>query len=78
LDFAKCQTEPPLEGGGDVALAFLKRPFRKISGILQLVAPTTFLIVDSTLLVDLYDMEACWGHTSGGKFGGFRLHAAVN
>jgi len=59
-------------------LCLLEETFRKISGMLQLVAPTTFLIVDSTPLVDLYDMEAGWGHTSRGKFRGFKLHAAVN
>ena len=35
-------------------------------------------VVDSTPLVDLYDMEAEWGHTGRGKFRGFKLHAAVN
>jgi transposase len=59
-------------------LCLLEETFRKISGMLQLVAPTTLLIVDSTPLVDLYDMEAGWGHTSRGKFRGFKLHAAVN
>jgi hypothetical protein len=59
-------------------LSFLEETFAKISGMLQLVTPTTFLIVDSTPLVDLYDMEARWGHTSRGKFRGFKLHAAVN
>lgn len=56
----------------------LEETFEKISGMLQLVSPTTFLIVDSTPLVDLYDMEAGWGHTSRGKFRGFKLHAVVN
>jgi transposase len=59
-------------------LSLLEETFAKISGMLQLVSPTTFLIVDSTPLVDLYDMEARWGHTSRGKFRGFKLHAAVN
>jgi transposase len=59
-------------------LSLLEETFKKIAGMLQLVAPTTFLIVDSTPLVDLYDMEAGWGHTSRGKFRGFKLHAAVN
>jgi transposase len=59
-------------------LSLLEETFEKISGMLQLVSPTTFLIVDSTPLVDLYDMEAGWGHTSRGKFRGFKLHAAVN
>ncbi len=59
-------------------LSLLEETFKKISGMLQLVSPTTFLIVDSTPLADLYDMEAGWGHTSRGKFRGFKLHAAVN
>jgi transposase len=36
------------------------------------------VVVDSTPLVDLYDMEAGWGYTCRGKFRGFKLHAAVN
>jgi transposase len=56
----------------------LEEVFEKIADMLQLAVPTTFLIVDSTPLVDLYDMEAGWGHTSRGKFRGFKLHAAVN
>ncbi len=59
-------------------LKLLEETFEKISGMVQLISPTTFLIVDSTPLVDLYDMEARWGHTSRGKFRGFKLHAAVN
>jgi transposase len=59
-------------------LTLLEETFAKIADILQLVAPTTHLIVDSTPLVDLYDMEAGWGHTGRGKFRGFKLHAAVN
>ena len=59
-------------------LSLLEETFGKISRMLQLMSPTTFLIVDSTPLVDLYDMEAGWGHTSRGKFRGFKLHAAVN
>ena len=39
---------------------------------------SSFLIADSTPLVDLYDMEARWGYTSRGKFRGFKLHAVVN
>jgi hypothetical protein len=41
-------------------LCLLEEIFVKISKMLQLVTPTTFLIVDSTPLVDLYDMEAGW------------------
>jgi transposase len=59
-------------------LNVLEETFDRISDMLQLVAPTDFLIVDSTPLVDLYDIEAGWGHTSRGKFRGFKLHAAVN
>jgi transposase len=59
-------------------LSLIEETFGKISSMLQLMSPTTFLIVDSTPLVDLYDMEAGWGHTSRGKFRGFKLHAAVN
>jgi transposase len=46
--------------------------------MLQLIEPTKAVIVDSTPLIDLYDMEARWGHTGRGKFRGFKLHAAVN
>ena len=56
----------------------LEETFAKISNMLQLVTPTTHLIVDSTPLIDLYDMEASWGHTGRGKFRGFKLHTAVN
>lgn len=59
-------------------LSLLEGTFEKIANMLQLVSPTTFIIVDSTPLVDLYDMEAGWGHTGRGKFRGFKLHAAVN
>jgi transposase len=58
--------------------SLLEETFRKISEMIQLVTPNTFLIADSTPLVDLYDMEACWGYTSRGKFRGFKLHAIVN
>jgi hypothetical protein len=59
-------------------LGLLEKTFGKISRMLQLISPTILLIVDSTPLVDLYDMEASWGYTSRGKFRGFKLHAAVN
>ncbi len=44
----------------------------------MLIEPTKAVIVDSTPLVDLYDMEARWGHTGIGRFKGLKLHAAVN
>jgi Transposase DDE domain/Transposase domain (DUF772) len=59
-------------------LSILEETFRKIADILQLAVPTKIAVVNSTPLVDLYDMEARWGHTSRGKFRGFKLHAAVN
>ncbi|NLD65255.1 MAG: transposase [Crenarchaeota archaeon] len=59
-------------------LGFLEQTFLKIVDMLQLAIPTKIAVVDSTPLVDLYDMEAAWGHTSRGKFRGFKLHAVVN
>jgi transposase len=59
-------------------LSILEETFINIADILQLVIPTKIAVVDSTPLVDLYDMEAKWGHTSRGKFRGFKLHAVVN
>ena len=59
-------------------LRILEETFIKTADMLQLIEPTTTIIVDSTPLVDLYDMEAEWGYTSRGKFRGFKLHAAVN
>jgi hypothetical protein len=59
-------------------LNLLEQTFVKIANILQLAVPTKIAVVDSTPLVDLYDMEAQWGYTSRGKFRGFKLHAAVN
>jgi len=59
-------------------LHFLEETFVKIADILQLAIPTKIAVVDSTPLEDLYDMEAQWGHTSRGKFRGFKLHAVVN
>jgi len=59
-------------------LSLLEQVFIKIANILQLAIPTKIAVIDSTPLVDLYDMEARWGHTSRGKFRGFKLHAAVN
>src|SRR4030042_6115132 len=59
-------------------LNILEETFIKIADMLQLIEPTKAVIVDSTPLVDLYDMEARWGHTGRGKFRGFKLHAAVN
>jgi len=59
-------------------LSLLEETFISLADMLQLIEPTKAVIVDSTPLVDLYDMEARWGHTGRGKFRGFKLHAAVN
>jgi hypothetical protein len=59
-------------------LTILEQTFLRTADMLQLIEPTSILVVDSTPLVDLYDMEAQWGHTSRGKFRGFKLQAAVN
>jgi IS5 family transposase len=59
-------------------ISLLEETFVNIANMLQLIEPTKTVIVDSTPLVDLYDMEARWGHTGRGKFRGFKLHAAVN
>jgi transposase len=59
-------------------LHLLEKTFLNITSILQLVEPTKTVIVDSTPLEDLYDMEAAWGYTGRGAFRGFKLHAAVN
>jgi len=59
-------------------LSILKETFVNIADMLQLIELTKTVIVDSTPLVDLYDLEARWGHTGRGKFRGFKLHTAVN
>ena len=59
-------------------LNLLKETFAKLADMLRLVMPTKLLVVDSTPLADLNDLEARWGYTSRGKFRGFKLHAAVN
>jgi hypothetical protein len=56
----------------------LEETFQKTADTIQVLVPTTHLIVDSTPLVDLYDMEAKWGFSSRGPFKGFKLHAVVN
>jgi hypothetical protein len=59
-------------------LSLLEETFINIADMLQLIEPTQTVIVDSTPLVDLYDMESLWGHTGRGRFRGFKLHAVVN
>ena len=59
-------------------LHLLEETFLNITNMLLLVEPTKTVIVDSTPLEDLYDLEATWGYTGRGSFRGFKLHAAVN
>jgi hypothetical protein len=56
----------------------LQAVFKKNANIIQKLLTTTHLIVDSTPLVDMHDVEAKWGHSSRGAFKGFKLHVAVN
>jgi transposase len=56
----------------------LEETFKKTADIVQVLAPTTQLIADSTPLVDLCDLEAKWGFTCRGPFKDFKLHAVVN
>jgi IS5 family transposase len=49
-----------------------------IANIIKQNIHTTHLIVDSTPLKDMYDLEAKWGFTSRGPVKGFKLHVAVN
>ena len=54
-------------------LTLLEETFAKLADMLRLVMPTSLLIVDSTPLVDLYDMEAMWGHTRQRKIPRFQV-----
>ena len=56
----------------------LEGAFDSLSAMVQALVPTRLLIVDSTPLMDLCDLEAEWGFTSKGAFKGFKLHACVN
>jgi uncharacterized protein YegL len=59
-------------------LTVLEETFKKTTDMVQMLVPTTYLIADSTPLVDLYDMEAKSGFTHRGHFKGFKLHVVVN
>jgi IS5 family transposase len=50
----------------------------KLADTIRAIVPTTHLIVDSTSLKDMHDMEAQWGWTCRGPIKGFKLHVAVN
>lgn len=56
----------------------LQEVMEKIANLIKDNIPTTHLIVDSTPLKDMYDLEAKWGFTSRGPVKGFKLHVAVN
>lgn len=59
-------------------LPILQEIMSKFANIIQQLVPTTHLIIDSTPLKDMYDMEAKWGFTSRGPVKGFKFHSAVN
>jgi len=59
-------------------LPILEEVMTKIAAIIKDNIRTTHLIVDSTPLKDMYDMEAKWGFTSRGPVKGFKLSVAVN
>jgi transposase len=59
-------------------LPVLEEIMSEITNIIQDNIHTTHLIVDSTPLKDMYDMEAKWGFTCRGPVKGFKLHVAVN
>jgi len=46
-------------------LSVLEEVFVKIANILQFAIPTKIAVVDSTPLVDLYDMEVAWAIHAG-------------
>jgi hypothetical protein len=54
-------------------LSILEQTFINITNMLQLIEPTKTVIVDSTPLVDLYDMEARWGIRVGENSGVLRF-----
>jgi len=50
----------------------------KLADTIRGMVPTTHIIVDSTPLKDMHDIEAKWGWTCRGPVKGFKLHVAVN
>ena len=59
-------------------LSALQEVMNKMADLIKGNIHTTHLIVDSTPLKDMHDMEAKWGFTSRGPVKGFKLHVAVN
>ena len=56
----------------------LQETMQKIASTIQDLVKTTRLIVDSTPLKDMHDMDAQWGWTSRGPVKGFKIHVVVN
>jgi len=56
----------------------LEETMVKVADTIRNIVPTTHLIVDSTPLKDMHDLEAKWGFTCRGPIKGFKLHVAVN
>jgi hypothetical protein len=59
-------------------LPLLEEIMRKLANTIKDNVHTTHLIVDSTPLKDMHDLEAQWGWTCRGPIKGFKLHVAVN
>jgi len=59
-------------------LPIIEEVMGKIANIIKDNIHTTKLIVDSTPLKDMHDLEAKWGFTSRGPIKGFKVHVAVN
>jgi transposase len=59
-------------------LPILQEVMNKIANIIKDNIHTSHLIIDSTPLKDMYDLEAKWGFTSRGPVKGFKLSVAVN
>jgi hypothetical protein len=51
----------------------LEQTFLNITSMLLLLSPTKTVIVNSTPLEDLYDMEATWSYTERGAFRGLNF-----
>jgi len=59
-------------------LPALEEVMIKIASLIKDNIHTTHLIVDSTPLKDMYDLDAKWGFSSRGPVKGFKLHVVVN
>lgn len=59
-------------------LPILEEVMNTFANLIKTNIHTTHLIVDSTPLKDMYDLEAKWGFTCRGPVKGFKLNVAVN